>query len=131
MGNSHVTTPWSVGLFRLVVVTPRLVTGDDEVQETVTFSFAVVQQVLTDLHSVVFMFLHEHPLDPPSTNFAIFKCCQHRFQCIEADIQLHTQFPGCNPPIRVDELIEVLFILWADSRAGPPGTCLSHSCRHC
>jgi hypothetical protein len=54
----------------------------------------VVQQVLRDLHSVVLMFLGEHPWDPPGTNFAILQRCQHRFQRIEADIQLRTRFPG-------------------------------------
>jgi hypothetical protein len=69
----------------------------------------VVRQVLRDLHSVVLMFLCEHPWDPPGTNFARFQRCQHHFQRIEADIQLRTRFPGRNPPIRADELIEVGF----------------------
>jgi hypothetical protein len=115
MGSSHVTTPWTV-----ILIPAR--SGDDAVQETAAFSFVVVQQALTDLHSVVFMFLCEHLWAPPGTNFAIFQCYQHLFQCIEANIQLHTQFPGRNPPICADELIEVLFISWADSCAGPPGT---------
>ena len=60
----------------------------------------------------------------PGTNFAIFQHCHHRFQCIEADIQLCSQFPSHNPPIRTDELIEVLFISWCDSCAWPSGKSL-------
>jgi hypothetical protein len=45
---------------------------------------------------------------------------QHCFQCMESNIQFHTKFPGRKPPICVDELIEALFISWADSCAGPP-----------
>jgi hypothetical protein len=101
------------------VVTPRPITGDDAVQETVTFSFVMVQQVQTDLHSVVIMFLCDHPWDPLGTNFAIFEHFQHRFQCIEANIQFQTQFPSCNPPIHADELIEAIFISRADSCSGP------------
>jgi len=58
------------------------------------------------------MFLFEHSWDPPGANFAIFQRCHHRFQRIEADIQLRTQFPDRNQPIRADELIETLFISW-------------------
>jgi hypothetical protein len=83
------------------VVTPRLVTGDAAIQETVTFSFVVVQQILTDLRSVIFMCLSEHPWEPPGTNFAIFQHCQHRFQRTETDIQLRDR----NPPMRADEQI--------------------------
>ena len=43
----------------------------------------------------------------------------HRFQCIEADSQLRTQFPSHNPSIHADELIEMPFILWCDSCAWP------------
>jgi hypothetical protein len=118
MSPLHGLSFWS----RLVVAIPRPVTGDDAVQETVTFSFVVVQQVLTDLHSVVFMCLCEHPWVPLGTNFAIFQHCQHRFQLIEADIQLRTQFPGPNHLTRADELTQALFISWADSCAGPSGT---------
>ena len=67
------------------------------------------------------MFLCEHSRDPPGANFAIFQHCHHRFQRIAANIQLHTQFPSCNPPIRVDELIETLFVSWCDSCAWPSG----------
>jgi hypothetical protein len=79
------------------------------------------------------MFLCEHSWDPPGANFAIFQCCIHCFQCIEANIQLRTQFPSRNPLIRADELIqlflvsfysikELLFILWCGSCAWPSGT---------
>ena len=43
------------------------------------------------------------------------------FQCTEADIQLCTQFPGCNMPFWAAELIETLFISWCDSCAWPSG----------
>ena len=39
----------------------------------------------------------------------------------EADIQLRTQFPSRNPPIRADELIETLFVSWCESCAWPSG----------
>jgi hypothetical protein len=104
---------------------PCLVTGDDAVQETVTFTFTVVQQVLTDLHSVVFMFPCQHPWESPGTNFAIFHCCQHHFQRIEANIQFCTQFPGCNPLIRMDELIEALLFCGLTAVQGHPESGLS------
>ena len=68
------------------------------------------------------MFLYEHLWDPSGTNFAIFQSCHHRFQHIEADIQLYTQFPSRNPSIHADELIETLFISWCDSYAWPSRT---------
>ena len=97
--------------FRLVVVTPRLISGDDAVQKLVTFSLKLVQQVLTDFHSMSFVVLCKHPRDPPGTNFAIIQLPQHRFQCITADIKPCTQFPGYYLPICTDELIEALFIV--------------------
>ena len=54
----------------------------------------------------------------------IFQHCQHCFQCIEADFQLRAQFPSCNPPIHMDELIEALFISRCDSCAWPSETWL-------
>ena len=62
-----------------------------------------------------FLFLCEHSQDPPARNFVIFQHCHHHFQCIETDIQLHTQFPDCILLICGDKLIEMLFILWCDS----------------
>jgi len=70
------------------------------------------------------MFLSEHSWDLPAANFAIFQCCHHHFQSIEADIQLCTQFPSCNPPICMDELMETLFNSWHDSCAWLSGTWL-------
>jgi hypothetical protein len=40
----------------------------------------------------------------------IFQRCHSHFQRIEDDIQLRTQFPSRNPPIRADELIETPFV---------------------
>ena len=65
------------------------------------------------------MFLCEHSWDPPGANFAIFQRCHNRFQRIENDIQLRTQFPDHNPPIRADEPIETLFISWCESYTWP------------
>jgi len=65
-------------------MTPRLVTGDDAIQKTVTFSLVLVQQVLTNLHTVFFMFLCQHSSDPPGTNFAIFQRCHHRFNALQS-----------------------------------------------
>jgi hypothetical protein len=62
------------------------------------------------LHLIVFMFLCECSLYPPSTNLAIFQHYQDNFQHTESDILLHTKFHGCNLPICVDELNEALFI---------------------
>jgi len=70
------------------------------------------------------MSLFEHSWDPPGANFAIFQRCHHCFQRIEADIQLCTQFPSRNPPIRADLVIETLFISWCESCAWPSGTWL-------
>ena len=58
---------------------------------------------------------------PTVTHFVILEHCHHCFQCIEADIPLHTQFPGCNLLICTDELIETLFISWCDSCEWPSG----------
>jgi hypothetical protein len=69
------------------------------------------------------MFLCEHSWEPSGTNF-IFQRCHHHFQCIEANIQLCTQFPSRNPPIRMDELIEMLLMSWCDSCAWPSRTWL-------
>jgi hypothetical protein len=91
--------------------TPRLITGDDAIQPR-------IGSIGPDnLAYGVFMFLCEHSLDPPGTNFAIFQRWHHHFQHIEADIQLRTQFPSHNPPICMDELIETLFISRCDSCA--------------
>jgi hypothetical protein len=73
------------------------------------------------------MFLCEHQWGQRGTNFAIFQRCRHRFQRTEADIQLRTQFPGRNPPMRMNELIKALIISWAAWNIA----CLSHRCRHC
>jgi hypothetical protein len=126
MGNSHVATPWTV------ILIPAH-NGDTMFRHRWWCSPGNCH---LQLHSgsagperlafLALMFLCEHPWAPPGTNFAIFQHCQHRFQLIEADIQLRTWFPGCNPAIRMDELIEVLSISWADKVA-----CLSHRCRHC
>jgi len=50
--------------------------------------------------------------------------CHHCFQCTEADIQIRTQFPGCNQTIHKGEMIETLFILWCDSCTWLSGACL-------
>ena len=78
------------------MVTPRLVTGDDAIRETVTFRLVLVQYVMTNLHTVFFTFLCEHSWDSPGATFAIFQRCDHHFQRIEGDIQLRTQFPSHN-----------------------------------
>ena len=63
-------------------------------------------------------------MGPTWQNYALLQHCHHHFQSIEANIQLRTQFPSHNLPIRVDELIETLFISWCDSCAWPSGTWL-------
>jgi hypothetical protein len=110
------------------VVTSRLVTGDGAIQETVTFSLVLVQLVLTNLHTVFYMFLYDHSWDPFGANFAIWKRCHHRFQRIAADIQLRTQFHSHNPPICADELIEMLFMSLCDSCVWLSGTWLVFHC---
>jgi len=67
------------------------------------------------------MFLCEHLWDPPGATFAVFQCCHHCFHCIEAYIQLRTQYPSHNLPICMDELVESLFILWCNSCSWPSG----------
>ena len=99
------------------MVTTHLVACNDTIQETVTFSLILVQYFLTNMHTVFFLFLCEHLWDPSGKNFAIIQHFHNCFQCTEANIQLCVQFPGHNPLIQVDELIEMLFISWYDSCA--------------
>jgi len=68
----------------------------DAIRETVTFSLVLVQQVLSNLHTVFCLFLCEHLWDLPVANFAIFQHCNHRFQGIENNIELHIQFHDRN-----------------------------------
>ena len=106
---AHHLTPWGLHLFlkwriymslfhglpfwfHHIVVIPCLITGNDVIQETVTFSLILVQYVLTNLHMVFFLFLCEYSWDPPGANFEIFQRCQNHFQHIEADIHLCTWF---------------------------------------
>jgi len=65
---------------------------------------------MSNLHTVLFLFLREHLWDPSGASFVIFQHCHYHFQHTDADIQLHTQFPGHNLLIRVDELIELFFV---------------------
>jgi len=54
-------------------------------------------------------------------------CCKRKvvfFSGLSLDIQSRTRFHSCNPPIRADELIEMLFISWCNSCAWPSGTWL-------
>ena len=82
------------------------------------------QQVLTNLHMVFFLFLCGHSQDISGTIFEIFQSYHHYFQCIEADIQLHTQLPDHSPPIDFNEIIKRLFNSWHYSCAWPPRTWL-------
>ena len=66
--------------------------SDDAIQGTITFSLVFVQWVLTNLHTVFFLFLCEHLLIPHGAHFAVVQSCHNCFQCIEANIQLCTQF---------------------------------------
>jgi hypothetical protein len=67
------------------------------------------------------LFLCVHAWDTPGTNFVIFQCFQHYFQCSESGIQLYTKLPACKALIWVDELNKVPFTSLADSCAGLPG----------
>lgn len=49
VGNSLVTTHWTVVLTSILVMTPHLITSIDAIQETVTFSFVLVQYILKKL----------------------------------------------------------------------------------
>jgi len=101
------------------VVTPDLVISNDVIQETDTFSLILVQQVMTSLHTELFLFLGKQVWDSLGTIFMIFSCCYRHFQCTEASIQFHTQFPGHSLSVCMDELREMLFISWYDSCAWP------------
>ena len=59
----------------------------------------------------------KHTWDVPDTNFVIIQHCHNHFQCIESNIQLHTQLTFCNPLIQANEQIEMIFILRCDSCA--------------
>jgi len=98
------------------LVTPHII-SNSAIQETITFSLILVQYFLTKLRIVFSLFLYEHLWDLLGINFAVFHCCQHQFQHIETNIQLHSQFSGHNQLIHGDEVIEMLFILWSDSCA--------------
>jgi len=67
------------------------------------------------MQMVFFLFLCEHLWDQLGTNIVIFQCYHQHFQCIQACIQLSTQFLGHNLPIHIDELIKTLFISLCDS----------------
>jgi len=98
------------------------ITSNDVIQETIIFSLVLVQEVLTNLYSVFFLFLCEHSWDPHGTNFVIVQYCYRCFQCIEDNIQLCTPFPGYNLLICTDELIKMLFISWYESCSWPSKT---------
>ena len=76
----------------------------------------------TYLHTVFYLFVCEHSGDPPDTKFLKFWCCHPYSECIEADIQLCTQFPDHNLPFCAGKLIEMLFISWCESCAWPSAT---------
>ena len=121
MGNSHVATPW------IAVLIPARSgdttychrwwcdPGNCHLQHR-TGSIGPDKLAYGVLYVLVW--------DPPGANFVIFQCCYHCFQSTEANIQLRTQLPSRNPPIRADRLIETLFILWCDYCAWPSRTWL-------
>lgn len=59
---------------QLIVVTPQLITSNDAIQDTVTLRLILVQWVLTNLHTVFFLFLCED-----TENFLVFQHFHHRF----------------------------------------------------
>ena len=77
--------------------------------QTATFSLVLVQYILTNLHVEFFLFLCKHIWDLAGANSVIFQYCHHFFQCIEANIMFHTQFPVHNLPIYMDELTNTVF----------------------
>ena len=94
----------------LLVAMPCLLTGNDTVQEIVTFSFVLVQWNLTNLHTVFFVSSFCSYVSISGTH--LMRTSWYSFWCTEVDNQLHTQFLVCNILICTDELIERLFILW-------------------
>ena len=52
----------------------------------------------------------------------LFQHWHHYFQCIEANIQHHTHFPGSNLLIHAEKLIKTLFISLCDGCAWPSRT---------
>jgi len=119
-----------------VVVTPRLFTPNDVIQEIFTFSLVLVQQVTTKSYAVFILFLCEHLWDPHGSNTVTFQQSHHFFQHIEANIQLHMQTPRCNLSFHMDELMKMFFTVWYDSCVWPGPNhqnmiCLSHCCCHC
>ena len=113
-------------------VTPHLITSNDAIQETVTISLALIQQLLTNLRMVFFLFLSEYFWDLPGSNFAILQYCHHCFRWIEVNIQLHAQ-AGHNLLICMDELIKIFFLLWFWQlcMAVWYTAYLSYHCHHC
>ena len=45
------------------------------------------------------------------TNFAVFQHCYQNFECTEANIQVHVQFPSRHPPVCVDVTL-LHFLVW-------------------
>ena len=122
---------WLPFPFWLIVATPYLVTGNDAIQETAIFSLVLVQQVLTNLHRVFFLFLCEYVWVPLGANFAVFQHCLHYFQCIETDIQFHTEFPGSNLLIRWADGDTLHFMVWYLCMSIRNVACLSCHFHHC
>jgi hypothetical protein len=127
MGNSHFANPWTV-----VSIPARNVDTTSRHRWWCGPGNCHLQfhsgSAGPDRLAVVFMFPCQHPWEPLVKNYEIFQRCQHRFQLIEVDIQLRTQFPGCNPQICADELIEAIFVSWAAARNV---ACPSLRCRYC
>ena len=96
-----------------LIVMTRLITNNDVIQEAITWLCIV--SISPAKLTVLFLLLYDHSWDLPGAIFVIFQCFCHRFQWVEAHIQLHTQFTGHNPLIRANEMSKTLFILGCDS----------------
>jgi len=96
----------------LIVVTPCLITSNDVIQETVTFSLILFQQVLRNLNVVSFYsWVSTHQIHLEQT--ALFQHWHHCFQHTEANIQF--LLPGFDLLIHAEKLIDILFPLCSDN----------------
>ena len=116
----YITSPWTAVLTPALVVTPHLNTSNAAIQEMVTFSLVCSVDPEKLVYSVISVPVWAF-VGPNWCKFCDSPTFCHHFQLIEADIQLHAQFPGCNPCIHMDLLIKKLFISWCDSCAWPSG----------
>ena len=101
------------------MVTSRLVTGGDAIQETVTFSLVLVNR---SRQTCIRCFLYSC-LSIRGAHLAQTLRYSSVTTIVSSALKpIFSSVYSRNPPIRADEPIETLFISWCDSCAWPSGT---------